>query len=208
MQTASKEFIKKVFEIAAAELCKEGWTKRKNGFSVDLSEDIYRVVGLNKSIGRGDGLLEINPIIGVGSHKLERFWLELIGQKFQPYAGAAIGRNVCYLMPAKKYRPWLFRQVDNCESLVADMVATIQEFGPPFVHTHMEVSALCAAMRYSKLGGPNDHYRIPVAHILLGKNAEAETYLEVKLKEMGSRNDREAESFRGFSAKLRETVKP
>jgi hypothetical protein len=33
----------------------------------------------------------------------------------------------------KKYKPWLFHQGDNCEALLADMVATIQNYGPPFM---------------------------------------------------------------------------
>jgi hypothetical protein len=204
MATASIGFIKRVFQLADAEFRKAGWTKRKHGFSVDLSEDIYGRVGLNKAIGRGNGILEINPIVGVGSHKLEKLVMELLGLKFQPYVGAAIGRNVGYLMPEKKYRPWLFCEEDNCEALVADMVATVQEFGRPFMQEHMGLSALCEAMRHSRLGGPLDQYRIPAAYVLLGKNAEAEAFLEAKLKEMGSRNDMDAEWFRRFAAKLRE----
>jgi hypothetical protein len=207
MATVSKEFITRVLEIAAAEFCKAGWTKRKNGFSLDLSEDIYGVVGLNKAIGRGNGILEINPVVGVGSQKLEKLWLELLGQKFRPYVGAAIGRNVGYLMHGKTYKSWLFHQEANCEAVVADMVATVQEYGPPFMQQHMQLSALCEAMKHAKVSGPHDQYRIPVACVLLGKNAEAETFLEVKLKEMGGRNDRDAESFRSFAVKLRETIK-
>ena len=209
MATASEGFIKGVFELADAEFRKAGWTKRKPDiFSQDLSEDGYGRVGLNKAIGRGNGILEINPIVGVGSHKLERFWMEMIGQKFQPYIGAAIGRNVGYLIPEKKYRPWLFREQDNCEALLADMVATVQKYGRPFMREHLELPALCEAMRYSKLGGPQDQYRIPAAWVLLGKNAEAEAFLEAKLKEMAGRNDLDAESFRKFAVKLREACKP
>ena len=204
MVTASKEFIKRVFELANNEFCKVGWTKRKSGFSADLSEDIYGVIGLNKAIGRGNGILEINPIVGVGSHKLEKMVMELLGQKFQPYAGAAIGRNVGYLTPEKKYKPWLFREEDDCKTLLAGMVATIQKYGRPFIQEHMELSALCEAMRHSKFGGPHDQYRIPAAYMLLGNKIEAEAFLETKLNEMSSRNDLDAESFRRFAAKLRD----
>ena len=209
MITASKAFIKKVFDFADAEFRTAGWTKRNlDIFSIDLSQDSYGRVGLNKALGRGNGILEINPIVGVGSHKLEKLVMELLGQKFQPYIGAAIGRNIGYLTPEIKYKSWLFRQDENCEALFAEMVATIQEFGPPFMREHMEISALCEAMRHSKLGGPHDQYRIPVACVLLGRNDEAETFLEMKLKEIGNRNDGDAESFRSFAAKLRETIKP
>ena len=87
---------------------------------------------------------------------------------------------------------------------MADMVATVQEFGRSFTQEHMGLPALCEAVRYSRLGGPHDQYRIPAAYVLMGKNAEAETFLEAKLKEMGTRNDMDAESFRKFAAQLRE----
>jgi hypothetical protein len=204
MPTLSKAFIKRVFELADAEFCKAGWKKRKTDiFSFDLSEDIYGRVGLNKAVGRGDGILEINPIVGVGSHELEEFVMELLGLDFQPYAGAAIGRNIGYLTPKKKYRPWLFREENNWEALLADMLATIQKFGHPFMRQHMELAALCKAMKDSKLGGPMDQYRIPAAEVLLGKIMEAEMFLEARLLEIANRNDTDAEWFRSFATKLR-----
>jgi hypothetical protein len=67
--TISKALIKRVFDLAHAEFLGAGWTKLESGiFSFDLSEDSYGCVGLNKVIGR-NGILEINPIVGVGSHK-------------------------------------------------------------------------------------------------------------------------------------------
>lgn len=204
MVTPSKVFIKRVFELADTEFRKAGWTKRKpDVFSFDLSGDIYGRVGLNKAVGRGDGILEINPIVGVGSHKLEKLVMELLGQDVQPYIGAAIGRNIGYLTPEKKYRPWLFREEENCGALLADMVANVQTFGCPFMREHMDLSALREAMMHSRLGGPHDQYRIPAASVLLGKNSEAEMFLEAKLTEIGSRNDMDAEWFRNFATKLR-----
>jgi len=80
------------------------------------------------------------------------------------------------------------------------MVEAVQKFGRPFMQEHFELSTLYEAMRHSRLGGPNDQYRIPAVCVLLGKNAEAETFLEEKLKEIGSRNDIDAEWFRTFAA--------
>ena len=209
MDTASKGLIRRVFELADVEFQQTGWTRRKpDAFSLDLSGDIYGRVGLNKAVGRGKGILEINPIIGVGSHELEKFVMTLLDQKFHPYAVAAIGRNLGYLMPEKKYRPWLFREEDDCEALVADMVAAVQTFGRPFMQEHMELTDLYEAMRDSKFGGPHDQYRIPAASVLLGRNVEAEAFLETKLKEIGNRNDMDAEWFRRFAARMREAFKP
>jgi len=43
--------------------------------------------------------------------------------------------------------------------------------------------------------------------MLLGDKIEAESFLEAKLKEMSSRNDLDAESFRRFAAKLRDAFR-
>lgn len=208
MAVASKQLIKSVFGLADAEFRKAGWTRRKPGiFSLGLSEDIYGRVGLNRAIGRGQGILEVNPIVGVGSHKQEKLLMDLLELKFQPYVGAAIGSNVGYLTPERKYRRWLFHEEDDCEALMADMVAAVEEFGRPFIEKHKDLMALCDAMRVSRLGGPYDHYRVPIALVLSGKNAEADAYLEAKLAERRGRNDGEAQWFRKFAARLREAFR-
>jgi hypothetical protein len=209
MPTVSKDFIKDVFAAATAELQKAGWAKKRpNIFAEDLSDDAYGRVGLNKAIGRGNGVLEINPIVGVGSHRLEKFVAELLGQKFQPYVGAAIGCNVGYLMPEKRYRPWLFRELDDWKAPVADMVAAIDVFGRPFILKNAELAALYASMKNSKLGGPHDQYRIPAACVILGKNLEAATFLDAQLAEIGSRDDMDAQLFKRFATRLRQSCGP
>ncbi len=206
--TISKQFIKAVFEVATVEFCKAGWTKLKsNVFAVDLSPDAYGCVSLNKAIGRGEGILEINPIVGVGNHKVEKLVAELMGLKFQPYATAAIGANVGYLMPEKKYRPWLFRESDDWRPLVAEMAAVVEKFARPYMQQNTELATLYSMLLNSKRGTPPEQgdYRIAVASLLLGKRAEAESFVDAKLREIGNRTDAAAEWFRSFATKLRES---
>jgi hypothetical protein len=202
MMAAPKEFSKIILALVGAKLGSHGWAARKPGmFSLDLSTDVYGWIGLNKAVGRGREILEINPIVGVGSHKMERLVMELLGQKFQPYVGIAIGKNVGYLSPEKKYKPWLFHAGENPEPLVADMVANIQTFGLPYIQAHVQLSILGQAVR--DMGGPLDKYHIPATYVLLGENGEAEKFLVATLDKIGDRTDADANLFRNFASKLR-----
>ncbi len=203
----SIEFIKSVFKVLTVEFREAGWTKHKpNMFAVDLSPDAYGCVGLNKAIGGGEGIVEINPVIGVGNHQMEKLIAELTAQKFQPYTTAAIGTNVGYLMPENGYRPWLFQERDHWRPLAADLVATVERFGQAFMHQNRELAALYSTLRNSKRGTPPNYidYRIPIACVLLGNRAEAEEFVDARLREIGNRTDAGAEGFRRFATRLRE----
>jgi hypothetical protein len=205
--TPSKRFIKTVLEAVATELQRSDWVRRKHGYSTHLSDDIYGFIGLNRAVGHGDRILELNPIVGVGSLKLEKVYAELTGRHFQPYSSAAIARNVGYLMPGKQYKPWLFQEGFAYDNLLSNMLSAIEDFGRPFMKRYMNLSDLCEAMKHSKLGGPYDDYRIPVACALLGKAGEADAFLEAKLQEREARQDAEAKQFRMFAKKLRDMGK-
>lgn len=205
--TTSKEFIKAVLDLINVEFQAAGWVKRKPGmFSVNLSADNYGWVGLNMAIGRGNGILEINPMICVGNLKIEKFVAELMGLKFKPYTTAAIGTNVGYLMLERKYRPWLFQKGNDWKPQIVEMVAVVEEFGRQFLEQNLTLEALYETLLKSKRGVPPDplDYRIAVASVLLGKRVEAVAFVNARLREIGARNDEAAEWFRKFATKLRE----
>ena len=203
---ASPNFVKDVFKLATTALCEAGWTKRKSDiFSCDLSQDAYGCVGLNKALYRG-GILQINPVVSVGNMKVEKLIAELTGMEFVPYATASVGMNVGYLMPEQKYVAWSFQEDVNCEAPIAEMVAAIGKFGRSFMEQNATLPTLYNTLLNSKRGTPPDQldYRIAVTADLLGKHTEAETFVDAKLREIGTRNDEAAEWFRKFVARLRQ----
>ncbi len=203
---ASPRFIKDVFQLVAAALHSAGWTKRKsNIFSLDLSEEAYGCVGLNKALYRG-GILQINPVVSVGNKRVENLVADLMRMRFEPYTTACLGMNVGYLMAEQKYAPWSFQEDTNCEAVVADLVATVEKYGRPFMEHNVTLAALYNALLNSKRGTPPDQldYRIAAAADLLGKRTEAEAFVDARLREIGNRNDEAAEWFRKFAANLLE----
>ncbi len=204
--TVSKDFVSHVFALAAEQLARVGFQKRKADiFTVAVNEEVVGWLGLNKALYRG-GVLQINPVVGVRHQKLESRVAELLGQKPHQYIPASISTNVGYLMPEKKYVAWSFQEDANCEAPVAEMVAAIEKFGRPFMEQHAALATLNHALLNSKRSTPPDQldYRIAAASDLLGKHREAETFVDAKLREIGNRNDEAAELFRKFATKLRE----
>lgn len=64
--TAPLGMIKDVLTAVKNSLAAAGWSKRKTGFSIDLPNELYGFLGLNKAVGQaGDKYLEINPVVGV-----------------------------------------------------------------------------------------------------------------------------------------------
>lgn len=202
---ASKELIKRVFALITAQGQRAGWRKRERGiFSVDVSYEVFGSVSLNTAIGRGQGVYEVNPIVGVNSHQLERLVHALIGATFKSGTTVAICSNIGYLMPENKYKAWLFHEDLDCEALAADLVATVEEFGLPYMRAHATLGNLYITLRRtSRRPWGMQLYNIPVGCVLLGRFDEAEAFLDKTLTEAGTRTDLASQQFKGFAAKLR-----
>jgi len=200
----SKDFVRYILDLAAENLARISYQKRRREiFTLPLNAEAIGWLGLNIATqGRGPGVLEINPVVGVRHQELERLVSELSGIKAHEYIPPSIGTNVGYLMPEKKYKPWLFQERDEYEALVAGMVSTVEKFGRPFMERNAELSILYETMR--ELGvADNLNYRLPVACVLLGRKVEAEVFLDAKLTEMGGRTDQAANDFVKFATSLR-----
>ena len=191
--------------MAAEKLAVGGFKKRKLGiFTLGLNTEIIGWLGLNTAHYQ-DGVA-INPVVGVRHQKLERLIAELLDMKPSEYIPGSFGRPVGYLMPQKEYASWSFREGDDCEPLVGEMVSAVEKFGRPFMEQNSTLATLYNTLLKSKRGTPPDQldFRIAVASVLLGKREEAETFVDAKLREMGNRNDAAAELFRKFAKKLRD----
>jgi hypothetical protein len=203
--SVSKDFIAGVFAMAAEKLAVGNFQKRKPGiFTLGLNTEIIGWIGLNTAHYE-DGVA-INPVVGVRHQKLETLIAELLDSKPSKYIPPSFSRPVSYLMPQKKYVEWSFKEGDDCEPLAGEMVAAIEKFGRPFMEQNSTLETLYKTLLNSKRGTPPDQldYRIAVASVLLGKRAEAEAFIDAKLREIGNRTDEAAAWFRKFATKIRE----
>jgi hypothetical protein len=207
MVTGSKNLVSEVTEIATRVLGDSGLRKRRQVFTRHLSEDVLGWVGLNSAVHRGDGKLEINPVIGVRHQPLEALVAQLIGMKYHPYVPPTVSTPIGYLMPGKKYTAWLFESGVNHVSEVEKMAEAINRYGFPFMQANTTLQALIDTMLHSGFGYPHQlAYRIPTAYLLVGEKTLAEQYVDDQLKELSDRKDLAAQQYRKFVAAFKENL--
>ena len=153
-------------------------------------------------MGRSDGLLEINPVVGVRHQAVERLVAELKGEKFHAYIPPTISLHVGYLMPEKRYHPWLFSESNVAETADA-LVSAVETYGVAFMKQHSVLDALAGLMASGEVGIREQlSYRLPIAYHLLGDDDRARGTLTSALEDLGERRDVAAERFHAFAAAL------
>ena len=201
-------FMKTVLALLKERLISLGFRKRKHLFTTSVSEDVIGVVGLNQATsGRGRGVLEINPVIGIENLRVGRLVAELVGEKFDETGLWLAQANVGYLSPASEYVPYLFVEGTSPDRLADQLVDAANTYGLPFIRSNVPLPALLETMHSTRFGNPwNREYGIPVALYLLGRNSEADAFLNDELAKVGSRTDPASHRFRGFANRLREQM--
>lgn len=192
-----KSSIKPVFE----EL---GFLKKKTGIFVKtVSADVLGTIGLNIATGRGSGIIEINPVIGIRNQCIERLLAEILGEPFDELIPATLAGNVGYLSHENTYRPYIFTNKESIDAIVNEMRDAVKDFGLPFMQKASNLSDLVELMRTVRFGIPFViEYRIPVGLLLLGKKIEAKEIIDKKMSEITSKHDPASLRYKKFSAQL------
>jgi hypothetical protein len=204
--SVSKHFTRTLFALIEERLVTLDFHKRKQLiFSLAVSEDVLGLVGLNTASGRGPGVLEINPVVGARSQRVERFVAELLGEPFDELNPFSAGANVGYLSPKSKYLPFILSEAAEPEGVVDQLITAIKTWGLPFIRSNASLPALLETMRSNRFAIHFQAvYRIPAALRLLGRCAEADAFLEDEVSKLGSRTDPAAERFRLFANRFNE----
>lgn len=200
--------MKNVFALLEEGLESLGFRKKKARFTLLVSEDVLGRVGLNKATtGRGRGVVEINPVIGVHNLRVGRLVAELVREEFDESGLWLAQANVGYLSPASEYVPYLFVEGTSPDRLADQLVDAVKTYGLPFIHSNVPLPTLLETMRSARFGSPfSRDYGIPVALYLLDRNSEAEAFLSDELAKIGARTDPAAQRFQGFASRLRERM--
>lgn len=204
---ASSQFNRAVFQSVQARLASLGFRSREEGIlALSIAEDALGLVGLNYATsGRGPGVLEINPVIGVKNQSVDQLVAELECRPFDLVSPFSVRTNVGYLSPQSKYLPFLFSNGGPIDGTVDELVEAVRMYGLPFIHSNASLSSLLGTMRGGRFTIPDVViYRIPVALYIMGSNAEADVYMEEQLVNLGPRTDEAADRFRSFTVRFRE----
>lgn len=203
--TRGNELITTASSLIAAGLAEAGMQKRKGDiFTRELVSGVLGWVGLNRAVRRTEGILEINPVIGVRHQELEQLVARFLEEDFHPYVPPTISIALGYLTAEQRFRSWLFDDKSDQRAVAQTLVATITEFGNPFMAAHSTLAAIAKAME-AETGIPSDlAYRLPVAYVLIGDPAKAEAYLSNKCAELGDAENPYAVRYRTFASRLLE----
>lgn len=203
--TRGNELITVASRLIAAGLVETGMQRRKGDvFTRELVSGVLGWVGLNRAVRKKEGILEINPVIGVRHQELEALVARLLDEDFHPYVPPTISIALGYLTAERRFRSWLFDDKSNQRAVAQSLVATITEFGDPFMRAHSTLGDIARAME-SDTGVPSDiAYRLPVAYVLMGEPAKAKEYLDDKCAELGTAENPYAVRYRTFASRLAE----
>lgn len=204
----SINFIKDVFRILQSRLALLNCEKRKSGILIiKMTDDATGWIGLNKATRGQKGFLEINPVIGVRNQPIERLVADLTGEKFDEIIPATLSGNIGYMMPANKYRSYMFSEDGTVETVVEELVNDVREYGLPFIHAHLDMANLVEGMGKCRFAVQfMVAYRIPAGLFLLGQIDAANDYIKTELTKMGDRKDPASLRFRAFAANLAKRI--
>ena len=200
MVTTSKQMIVEITEIVQRLLRQSGLEKRTAQiFTRKLPGETLGWVGLNRAINRGDGKLEVNPVIGLRHQRLESLVAELIGLKDHPYIPPTISTPIGYLMPENSYVSWLFEPGENHSREAQRMVQSITTYGYPFMSANNTLASLIDKM-LAGFGHPHQlKFRIPAAYLLVSETQMAEDCVNQELNALCGRDDAAADQYRAFA---------
>ncbi len=201
-----KDFVKFVFATLHEKLLLLGFVKRKQElFTIPETLDSMGWLGLNRAVRTREGMLEVNPVVGVRNQQLERLVAKLTAEPFNEFAPPSLSGNIGYMGPNQAYKAFVFSQNSSVELLARDLVDALTTDGLPFIKNHADLNTLLEALGSARFAMPEPAaYRIPTALHLLGRRQESEEFLKRKIIEIGERTDPAAVRFKAFESRIRQ----
>lgn len=199
--------VREVARISRNRIVDAGFRARAGDiFTRPLGGDVLAWLALNRAVRRHDGLVEVNPVVGVRHQVLEAKVAQLCGDTVHSYIPPTMSISVGYASPEGKYQSWLFGDGRDFEVVAADLLTSVLEFGVPYMEKRSSLEAIVNAMARGEGVGERTVYRLPVGHLLLGDPARAEKEVKIGLTAIAGRDDLAARRYSSFAAALRKMI--
>lgn len=192
----------RVSETISAELASLGFRLKKESLITQLSPGFTGSIGLNFSLHRTDGLIGLNPVMGIICRQIEDKLVYLTeGAEHRPLPSLTTALG--YLTPEHRFLEWLFdpNAPRSDHILEAKRIAeAIMLYGIPFFPEHSSLGALVACLEESRFSFvERADYHLPVAYRVLGEEGKAETLVKRRLSDLKNRRDIAANQYRQFA---------
>ena len=184
-----------------ARLTEGGFRKREPGiFTKEISPDVLGWVGINLTGKKPDGLLYVNPIVGVRHQLIEAKWAKLMGEKPHPYLLPTLSTNAGFLGPRREYKEWGFEEGKDNTSIIARLARFVLSTGLQFMK---ETASLGKILERTDMMVPDSElFRIPIIHWLTGDEEQVRVTLRGEIAKHRKRKDKTIEDYRVFAKKL------
>lgn len=184
-----------------ARLSEGGFKKREPGiFTKELSPDVLGWVGINLTGKKADGLIYVDPIVGVRHQAIEAKWAKLLGDKPHAYLLPTLSTNAGFLGPRKEHKEWGFEEGKDNTSIIARLARFVLSTGLQFMK---ETSSLPKILERTDMMVPDSElFRVPIIHWLQADEEQVRVTLRGEIARTRKRKDKTIEQYRLFAKKL------
>jgi hypothetical protein len=198
---ASIDFETDLIDRVGARLSEGGFQQRQPGvFTKEIAPDVLGWVGIESTGKKADGLVYLNPIVGVRHQLLEAKWARLIGEKPHPFLQPTLRTNAGLLGPRREHKEWGFEEGRDNTSIIARLARFVLSTGLQFMK---ETASIGKILERAQMMEPQTQlFRIPLLHWLAGDEEQVRITLRAELAQTRRRKDKTIEQYRGFAKKL------
>ena len=195
-----KMLVKDVLRCIENPLKAQGFRRGRHGVLLrPIRLGFETFIGLNTATHRGDGMVGINPVMGLRDDEVENVVRELTGHPSIVTLTVSLG----YLMPERKYIEWTFSTAE--QETADELLHGIRTYGCPAMESLASREAVIEALK-NRQGGRvtslNRQYSLPVAYLLQGERDSALAEIHDELASMSERTDEAAKFYRLFAQKF------
>jgi len=170
-------FRREVLRLAEERLQQIGFTAQRGaGVSMLLRDGWYGWIGLNQALH--PGVIDILTITGIRCEAVEHLVHALLPTT-SVYWGPSFTRPLYMLVPHREEPTWSFTEVNPV--LLEDMIDKVMTYGLPFMQNLASLDALLRAFERPNYSMPDVKTRLPCVLYLVGRRAEAESYIASQL---------------------------
>ncbi|MBS1152304.1 MAG: hypothetical protein H6Q89_4002 [Myxococcaceae bacterium] len=178
-----------------------GFKRREAGiYTKELSSDVLGWVGIHLTGKKADGLLYVDPIVGIRHQQIEAKWAKLLGEKPHPYLLPTLSTNAGFLGPRREHKEWGFEEGRDNTSIIARLARFVLSTGLQFMK---ETASLNKILERTDMMVPDSVlFRVPIIHWLTGDEEQVRVTLRGEIANTRKRKDKTIEQYRVFAKKL------
>ena len=196
------DFSVDLIDRVGARLAEGGFRKRQPGiFTRELGPEMLGWVGIEDAGKKDDGLVYLNPIVGVRHQLLEAKWAKLLGEKPHPYLIPTLRTNAGFLGPRREHKEWGFEEGRDNTSIIARLARFVLSTGLQFMKETASIEKILERAD-EMMEVESQLFRIPILYWLSGDEEQVRVTLRAELARTRKRKDRTIEQFRVFAKKL------